>query len=298
MTKTLLITGATGKQGSAVIDALLASNTSDFQIFALTRRPDHPKAMALAIKHPTISLIKGNLEDPETIFTTIGTPIWGVFSLQIPLGDGATPEKEERQAKNLVDVAVKHNVGHFVYTSVHRGPNSHTEATYVPQFASKYRAEKHLRENCGNMTWTILRPTAFMENFQDGFMGKVVSATMQAALPPSAPVQLISTIDIGFFAAESFRRPEEWKGRAISLAGDVLTFPQIKAVYKVKMGKELPQTFWVVGWVLVKLIKELRLTFKFTVECGRSVDIEELKRIHPSLLTFGDWLEMKKGALH
>jgi nucleoside-diphosphate-sugar epimerase len=100
MTETLLITGPTGKQGSAVIDALFASsNTSDFRIFALTRHPEHPQAKTLTNKHPTVSLIKGNLDDPETVVTSIGTPIWGVFSVQIPLGDGATSEEEERQAK-------------------------------------------------------------------------------------------------------------------------------------------------------------------------------------------------------
>lgn len=118
--------------------------------------------------------------------------------------------KKNVNPKNLVVTAVKYNAQHFVYTSVDRGPNSDIEATYVPQFASiKYRAEKHLRETCGNTTWTILRPTTFMENFQDGIVGKIVASTMQVGLPSSTPIQLISTIDIGIFAAKSFPHPEE-----------------------------------------------------------------------------------------
>jgi hypothetical protein len=127
---------------------------------------------------------------------------------------------------------------------------------------------------------------------------EIGASTMQAGLPSFTPVSLISTIDIGVLAAKSFRLPEEWKGWDISLAGDKLTFPQIKVLYKEKMGKELPQTFWFLGWILIKKIKELRLTFKCTIEGGRSVNIEELKRMHPELLSFGDWLEKKNGAVN
>lgn len=288
--RTLLITGATGKQGGAVIDAVFSSS-SEFVIFGVTRNPHSAKAKKLAEKWPAIKLLRGNLDDPKAIFADVKSPIWGVFSVQVPFGGGATPEKEERQAKALVDASREHGVHHFVYTSVDRGPNSDTDPTDVPQFASKHRAEKYLQENCGDMTWTIFRPVAFMENFQLDFVGKVIAATIDAGLLASTKLQLISTIDIGYFVSRAFFAPEEFRNRAISLAGDELTFPQIKSVYRAKVGKELPETFLIIGWILLKTIKELRLTFRWTVQAGSVVDIKYLKEIHPDILSFGEWLE-------
>lgn len=61
MPRAILITGATGKQGRAVIDALLAA-TSDFQLLAVTRDANSPSAQKVAPKSKLISLVQGNLD--------------------------------------------------------------------------------------------------------------------------------------------------------------------------------------------------------------------------------------------
>ncbi len=54
----LLITGATGKQGSAVINALLANPPAyPHEILALTRSPTSAAAKALTAKSSNITLI-------------------------------------------------------------------------------------------------------------------------------------------------------------------------------------------------------------------------------------------------
>lgn len=70
MAYTVLVTGATGKQGSAVIDALLASSSvKDILIFALTRNPESAPAKALQAKAPEkIELVKGDLKDCNAVF--------------------------------------------------------------------------------------------------------------------------------------------------------------------------------------------------------------------------------------
>ncbi|WP_165845440.1 NmrA family NAD(P)-binding protein [Streptacidiphilus pinicola] len=54
-----------------------------------------------------------------------------------------------------------------------------------------------------------------------------------ADLPVRAdiPLSLISTRDIGVFAALAFDRPEQLLGCAVPLAGDFLTLPQIAEVF-------------------------------------------------------------------
>jgi uncharacterized protein YbjT (DUF2867 family) len=146
MSKTLLITGATGHQGGAVINALLHSSEApkNFTLLALTRNIHSSAATtALEAKPSAMKLIEGILNKPEAIFIPAATPIWGVFSAQNPKGRDASVEIEERQGKALVDAAFKHNVKHFVYASVDRhGARSDMDPTPVPHLASKYRVEK------------------------------------------------------------------------------------------------------------------------------------------------------------
>lgn len=84
--KAVLITGATGKQGGAVIDALLKGN-APYEIFALTRDAQSPSSTRLAQKSEKIKLVTGNLNMVEEIFKkikeTTTTPVWSVFSVQV-----------------------------------------------------------------------------------------------------------------------------------------------------------------------------------------------------------------------
>ena len=87
MSRALLITGATGKQGGAAINALLELN-ADFEILALTRNVTSSSAQELAKKSPKIKLVAGDMNKPEEIFKSAkdvtSLPIWGVFSIQVP----------------------------------------------------------------------------------------------------------------------------------------------------------------------------------------------------------------------
>lgn len=86
MSRALLITGATGKQGGSVIKALLARN-ADFKILAVTRDVASPSAKRLAAASPKITLVQGNLDNTEAIFQNAKKaaqePVWGVFSVQV-----------------------------------------------------------------------------------------------------------------------------------------------------------------------------------------------------------------------
>jgi uncharacterized protein YbjT (DUF2867 family) len=225
----LLITGATGKQGGAVIEALLASS-SNFQILALTRNKSSPKAQALASK-PNITVVEGDSISPDLIFDA-HNPIYGVF-LITTFAPGKH-QMEEAQAHPIIDAAIKNNVKHFVFTSVDRGGAGKSEdnPTAIEHFASKHRIEKYLKEKNeaagSKMDITILRPVCFMDNLTPDFMGKGFASMWKGV--GEKPLQMISVHDIGVFGARAFRDPEAYKGRAITLAGDSLTLEQGKKV--------------------------------------------------------------------
>lgn len=86
MSRTILITGATGKQGGSVVAALL-KEIADIEILAVTRDASSSGAQKLKAKSSNIKLVEGNLDDVEKIFENAhkasSRPIWGVFSVQV-----------------------------------------------------------------------------------------------------------------------------------------------------------------------------------------------------------------------
>jgi uncharacterized protein YbjT (DUF2867 family) len=60
--RTILITGATGKQGGAVVQALQGTG---FHLRGLTRTPDSERAAALA--RQGVEVVKGDLDDEATL---------------------------------------------------------------------------------------------------------------------------------------------------------------------------------------------------------------------------------------
>ena len=304
-TKPLLVLGATGKQGRKLIDTLLSSPSKDsFQIIALTRNPESTSAKALLAIHPSLIFITGNQDDIPAVFkaalgATNNAPIWGVFSVQQAIGDGATQERETTQGKAMVDGAIANGVKVFVYTSVDRGGDkSDDNPTYVPHFISKYHIEAHLKEKAAGteMTWTILRPVAFMDQMTPDFGGKLMATWIKTALRPERKLSMIATSDIGYFAAQGFLQPEnpDYKKRAISLAGDALTFRELDAVFREKVGYAVPTTFEFLAGFIMWWVTELNIMFRWFEEEGYVVDVQALRKLHPGLMGFGDWLE-KEG---
>jgi GDP-D-mannose dehydratase len=82
----ILITGATGKQGSSLIQNLVLKN-APYQILAVTRNTQSPSAQKLTQKYPDITLVQGDLDHPADLFKKAqnlsSKPISSVFSVQV-----------------------------------------------------------------------------------------------------------------------------------------------------------------------------------------------------------------------
>jgi len=199
----------------------------------------------------------------------------------------------------LVDAAIANNVEHFVYTSVDRhGSDSDLNTTDVPHFISKANIEKHLigMSKGSQTSWTILRPTAFMDNIVPGFAGKIFPTAWRVGLRPTTRLQLVSTNDIGHFGAQAMLKPQEFAGRAISLAGDELNFEDANATFLKIVGVEIPQTYSFIGWLLLWAIKDVGLMFRFFQDVGYNADIAALRQEHHDLQSFEDWLKTNAFA--
>jgi uncharacterized protein YbjT (DUF2867 family) len=200
---------------------------------------------------------------------------------------------EEKQGKAIVDEALRSGVKSFVYTSADRhGDDSLNNPTNIPHFITKYNIEHHLINNTKgtDMAWTILRPTAFLENLTPNYFGKIFATAWNLSLK-GKPLQLISTADVGFFGADAFMEPNAWKNRQLSLAGDELTYEQMAQIFKAKKGKEVPETYRFVCSSMMYFVKELGNMFAWFHEQGFGANVQELRKMHPEMKDFQSWLE-------
>ncbi|KAL8644321.1 MAG: hypothetical protein Q9210_007311 [Variospora velana] len=255
----ILVTGATGKQGGALITAMASKTSAPFQISALTRSKAGQSAQRLAQKE-SVSVVEGDYNNVPAIFQQIQQPLWGIFIVTNPF-KGA--KLEEEQGKALVKAAFEANVKHIIFTTTDRGgqEKSDNDPTYVPHFISKYNVEQDIMQRAeksnGAVTWTFLRPVAFYENLTPDFFGKAWIA-MWRLNGLDRKLQMISTTDIGKVAAEAFHNAEsdEYRNKAISLAGDEISPNEAASIFKEETGKEIPSTFALVGRGLRIMLKE------------------------------------------
>ncbi len=107
----IVVTGATGKQGGAVIRHL--SKQGGWKLRAVTRHPESEAARALAAQG--IEVVQGDMANRADMDRAL-QGAYGVFSVQNTWEAGV--DGEIAQGKNVADAAKAAGVQHFVYTSV------------------------------------------------------------------------------------------------------------------------------------------------------------------------------------
>jgi uncharacterized protein YbjT (DUF2867 family) len=289
----LLVTGATGKQGGALIAALLAKTSHPFEIYAVTRNKTSSSAQKLA-RHSNVKVVEGNLDNIDAILTQVPKPLWGVFSVPI-LDKGYV--KEEAQGKALNTAVVKAGVSHIIFTSTDRGgqAKSDSNSTNVPHFASKFRIEEDIKDKAGasegRLTYTFLRPVAFFENLSDNFFGRAFVA-MWRLNGHDKPLQQIATSDIGKIAAEAFLNADspEYKNQGISLAGDELSPNDAARIFREETGLEIATTYSWLGGLIRWMVGDLHHMFAWFRSDGFGTDVVHLRKRYPFIKDFRSWL--------
>ena len=109
-------------------------------------------------------------------------------------------------------------------------------------------------------------------------------------------MQVIAIKDIGWFGAQALLRPKDFRGRAISLAGDELTFDEANKVFTEIVGQGLPTTYGFIASTLLWAIKDVGTMFKFFEDVGYGADIAALKQEYPALHNFADWAKTSTFA--
>ncbi len=274
--KTILVLGATGNQGSAVVEHLLKTN---FKVRAFTRNANSDKSKQLASKG--VEIFQGNLDDLESLSQAM-KGVYGVFSVQNFIEGGVT--KETEQGISAANTAYSAGVKHFVYTSVGGADRN----SGVAHFESKWKIEQHIQKL--GLPYTIIRPTLVMDNFQAGF--KFVMLSLMRSITKEQPVQMISLDDIGKWVAIIFQEPNTYLGKSIEIATDELNYAQIQQVFKKVKGKQ-QSSLWIPPFLVFSMMKEIGDMFEWFRDHGYKADIKYSLKTLQSPTKFEQWASNK-----
>ncbi|KAJ7671205.1 hypothetical protein B0H17DRAFT_195578 [Mycena rosella] len=309
--KNILVTGATGHQGRALIRALQNStDPQNFHVLALTRKADSPAAQRLAAAHTDlVTLVQGDLDSPEAVRkvfddTKSGRGIWGVFCVLAFPGLGANADGEEKQGKTVADMALEYGVSAFVYSSAERGGEYYDDHIQLDGRA-KVMIERHVR-GLGDkgLPWTILRPGFFMEIYE-GLLGAITVGVLKTGLKPTTTNRMVAVEDIGQVAAAVFRDPSKYTSQILIVSGEVTTIAQQEESYKQATGKRLPSIPGLLARALIMLnshTKELLADLERkhdARETGKCPEVAEqtaaAKEAHPGMRTLHAWAQEQGG---
>ena len=275
--RTIVVTGATGKQGGAVARELLRRG---FRVRAITRDPSKPAARALA--ELGADVVRGDLDDPESLRPSVGGA-YGVFSVQNFWEVGYDREVAEGIA--LAELASEVGVEHFVYDSV---GSAHRE-TGLSHFESKWKIEERIRAL--DLPYTIFRPVYFMDNWENpALRSMILGGTLALPLDPDRELQEVATRDIGAFVGMAFADREAWLGRELDLAGDELSMSKTAESFGRVIGR--PVNYVQVPWEKYRELAGEEYTEMmrwFELE-GYEADIEVLRELYPGLTTLEQYL--------
>jgi uncharacterized protein YbjT (DUF2867 family) len=285
--RTILVTGATGRQGGATTRHLLADG---WAVRTLVRDPSAAAARALAAAGA--DLATADMDDPASL-ARAADGAHGLFLVPpVAFGPaGPDDELEAARGRAVVDAAAAAGVAHVVFTGV-----ASLATRPSPVGAGKARIEAHLRAS--GRTWTVLRPVRFMTNYlgsglpidglQDSGRGHLVNRHLFA---PDTPMQIIAVEDIAAFAAYAFADPERYAGRTLELAGDSPT--PLEAVTAISAATGLDVRYERLDRAATEPIAPVVSRVLELVESGERyhADIEVLRVLHPGMLTLQDWLD-------
>jgi uncharacterized protein YbjT (DUF2867 family) len=274
---TILVAGATGKQGGAVTERLRAAG---YTLRGLSRDVDGEQARHLRAEGQEV--VRGDMTDRGSLERAL-EGVTRVFAMATPFNPGGVDE-EVVQGTTLGEAAKAAGVSHYVYSSVGEAERN----TGIPHFDSKWRIEEHLRGL--DLPLTIFRPVWFFENFTTFAMQpKGDGFSIPMPLSPDTTLQGIAVRDIAAFVQMAFDDPQRWVGREVELAGDERTVPHYAGAISAQIGRHVD--YVQIPWEAVRSKSEdFYLMYDYFQRIGYQADIEALREAYPQLQTFDQWL--------
>ncbi len=260
MSADILVTGATGNVGSAVIAALVARGVP-------TRAAVSNASKRVPAAVSTVTL---DLTDAST-FPAAVEGARGLFLLRPP---AISNVKDTLNV--LVDVARDRGVEHVVFLSVIGADRTR----YIPHYA----VERHLERS--GVPYTFLRAGFFAQNLSDAYRADIREDHRLYVPAGSGKVAFVDVRDLGEVAASIFERPAAHTHQAYTLTGpEALTFDDVAG----QLTRELGRTIRYERASIVGYLRHLRQRglpwAQALVQCALHVGLRfgQAKQVDPTL---------------
>jgi uncharacterized protein YbjT (DUF2867 family) len=194
----ILVTGAAGKTGKAIIKALAGSG---YEIRALVHHKDHLPPVKLAGAR---EVIVGNLSD----LLALKEAVRGAKSVY-HICPNVSPNEVE-YGRRIIEASQKAGVDRFVYHSV-----LHPQIQAMPHHWAKMRVEEIVFES--GLPFTILQPAAYMQNLL-AYWNDIVSGSLPIPYSADTLLGMVDLQDVAEAAAIVISDPKH-EGATYELAG-------------------------------------------------------------------------------
>ncbi|KAL8833429.1 MAG: hypothetical protein Q9170_004272 [Blastenia crenularia] len=240
MSQILAVFGATGQQGSSVVNYVLNDPelSQHYKVRAITRDVESDKAKQLREK---VEVMQGDVLDRTSLETAL-TGVHTVFAMTTPTFSPDGLEIEYNSAKTIADVAVEKGVKYIIFSTL--SPVSELSGgkyRKVNHFEAKAKAEKYIRSL--PIKSAFYSPGYFMENFQAmPFLTpkKAPDGTWVMAWhnSPKARLSVIDAVgNSGNFVGAILAEPDKFEGKTLCAAEATYTLEEIVALMSKTTGK-------------------------------------------------------------
>ena len=178
----ILVTGAAGKTGKAVVKALASKGA---RVRALVRNPEHSGALR-ALGAAEVAL--GSFTD-DAALASAAAGVQAIYHICPNVS-----REEVAYARAVAVAAEAHGVKRLVYHSV-----LHPQIEAMPHHWAKMRTEEMLF--AAGFDLTILQPTAYMQNILGGWRGITAEGVFRVPYPVETRLSLVDLDDVAEAAA-------------------------------------------------------------------------------------------------
>ncbi|KAI0884144.1 uncharacterized protein GGS22DRAFT_19592 [Annulohypoxylon maeteangense] len=242
MSKILAVFGATGHQGSSVINYVLNDPelSKEFKLRAITRDVNSPKVKELKEK---VEVVRGDVLDRASLETAL-TGVHTVFSMTVPPPTSDSYEAEYNMGKDIADISVEKGAKYIIFSTLPPAKKlSGGKYTKITPFDAKAAVEEYIRGL--PIQSSFLSAGTFMENFlEQTYMGPKQDAdgtwVFARQISPKAQLPLIDAVgDTGKFVGAMLAEPEKYEGRTVSAATRFYSMEEIYAAIGKSTGKKV-----------------------------------------------------------
>ncbi len=298
--KIIVVAGATGAQGGGLVRAIQNDKSGDYVARALTRDVKSPKAKAL--ERLGAEVVSANLDDRDSLKEAF-QGAYGAFCVTF-FWDHFSPEKENAHAKAMANAARNAGVHHVIWSTLEDTrrwvPTTDTRMPTlmgrykVPHFDAKGESDQFFK----NLPVTNLLTTFYWDNLIGMAPKKGPDGTLVFTLPMGdKKIAGIVAEDIGKCAYGIFKRGQEFIGKTIGIASELLTGTQIAAALAAALGRAVhynpvtPAVFRGFGFPgAADLGNMFQFYAEFESHFAETRDVALARALNPSLQTLAQWL--------